>query len=618
MSQPAVSESVNTPFVDVVLRFTRQIYYDNEDAFQLEVRKSPGPLPGGAFRANIRIQMGQLQKIFSDNVAVNQFFYRYEVSPDQSQQKKELETLGNHLYELLPDTFRGAFTHLVQDIFEKGQGIRLILEARAGDRADRLLSLPWEILFFKETSVYFARSPRVLIMRRLLDAARRSPVQMEAPFSVCHVIAHTSASPQKYWIGETLQQVEREAIQQVVGSGYYRLVEKPGSVEKMQAALREKHYHIVHFLGHGELQQFAETDAPEESGERGYLRFVDANGESEWIAGEQLQHLLGFTPTVQLVVLNACHGGTGAAGNIALELIYNGLPYVVAMQSDILQDAAGYFIRAFYAELQRGQSVEYAVAVGRSAIAINMPQTNDWCLPVLYTNTGLPKQAPLPRAGDYLWQWAGRPEALKWIGTGSIILGILHTIVGFLLLLSKAMLPTPAVSNIDWITGGLAMMPFIITAGAYLTGILSIPRGWSFSTRVALVLRSLSGASIGLGIPILYAWYLLLLLAALGFWNLLSLPVRLVLLGLVFTPCLLNSYAQLIGQGRAFIVNAQIELPPFQWSELLIIITGYGMLFLPWMLLKFAPGFLALPRANLVLGVILIAFGYFLNKTKLN
>ncbi len=162
------------------------------------------------------------------------------------------------------------------------------------------------------------------------------------------------------------------------------------------------------------------------------------------------------------------------------------------------------------------------------------------------------------------------------------------------------------------------MMPFIITAGAYLTGILSIPRGWSFSTRVALVLRSLSGASIGLGIPILYAWYLLLLLAALGFWNLLSLPVRLVLLGLVFTPCLLNSYAQLIGQGRAFIVNAQIELPPFQWSELLIIITGYGMLFLPWMLLKFAPGFLALPRANLVLGVILIAFGYFLNKTKLN
>jgi hypothetical protein len=313
-----------------------------------------------------------------------------------------------------------------------------------------------------------------------------------------------------------------------------------------------------------------------------------------------------------LVVLNACQGAGGAAGNIALELVYNGLPYVVAIQSNILQEAARHFIGAFYAELQRGQSMEHAVAVGRAAIAANMPQTIDWCLPVLYTNVGIPEQSLPGKLADRLWHWIGSPEASQWLGAANIVLGVLHFSVGLLLLLSNSAPALPGVHLM--LFAGLAIIPVLLTAGAYLLGPLNIPQEYPPPVKTALIARSFGSAAIGLGLPSMYIWFVLLLLISLGFWEILSSLAQVVLLGLVFVPGLvfigLASYAQLIGQSQAFISNAQVELPAFEWSELAIIMVGYAVLLFPWIARTFLFVWFAPPWGNLLSGVLLLALGY--------
>jgi CHAT domain-containing protein len=441
----------------LIVRLTRQIYYEDNNVFQLEVRQSPAPLSGGAFHANIETQLAHFQDLFTQQLTFNQFFSRFDTPTDPPTSLRDVQELGQQLYAILPLAFRQSFQHVIQSVFERGHGLRFILEARAGDKADRLLSLPWELLFFETTSMFLARSPRVLIVRRLLEALRRSPLQMHPPFNVIHVIAHNATAPQAYRIEETLQTVERDAIRQAVQPGKYHLVEKPGAVETMLAALRAGAYHIVHFLGHGEIVEQRAADATPI--ERGYLRFVDAEGDTQWVTGEQLQHLLEFTPTVQLVVLNACHGGTNTARSVALELVYNGLPYVVAIQGDILQESAKHFIEAFYTELQRGSDIACAVAVGRAAIAAHIPQSLDWCLPTLYTNVGFDEVSPDIKQAERLWQWMSAPQSRKHLGTGNLFLGGLHLVVGLLLWISRQEIALPPAFLFGALTATLIPLP---------------------------------------------------------------------------------------------------------------------------------------------------------------
>jgi hypothetical protein len=606
-------------FDDVVIRFTRQIYYEDKHVFQAEIRKTPVPLQGGAFRVDVEEASDRFRRTFAARVAVGHFFH-YATPPDESGLRiehvsQDLAHLGDELYALLPESFRDGFPRLIQHVLEKGRGIRLILESRAGDRADRLLNLPWEIFFFQETQVYLARSPRVLIVRRLLDAVRRSPVHMEPPFNVIHVIAHSPTASRRYQIDENLQEMERGVIPRAVVPGQYTLVENPGSIEHMQEVLREKSHQIVHFLGHGETSDVGRASTPRAYAKRGYLRFVNAAGEPQKVTGEQLQHLLGFTPTVQLVVLNACHGGSTAVGNVALELIHSGLPYVVAMQEEIAQDAAKFFIQILYAELQKGRGIEYAVAAGRSAIAANMPGAIDWCLPALYTNVGVQDEPPVLRASNRVWQWAGQPATPRQIGVISLVFGALHVAVGLLLLLSRAVPPLPDTGFIAWMTGWLVIAPLLLGIGTYLWGPLKIPSDWSFSTRAALMLRLFGAASIGLGFATLYCtWFSLILLASLGFWNLLSPVARFVLLFPAFILSLLFSHSQAIGHGRAFITNAHVERPVLQWDELVMAVAGYGMLLTPLAALRFLPDLIAPPLGNGISGLILLAIGYALHR----
>jgi len=604
-------------FDTVVLRFTRQIYYSDENAFQLEVRQSPAPLPGGAFQADIAAQLQSLQDLFAQRLTSGQFFSRFQAAPIVETISEDLGAIGHPLYALLPLAFQQAFPRLIQSVFEKGHGLRLILEARAGDKADHLLSLPWELLFFESTGVFLARSPRVLVVRRLLDAVRRSPLAMTLPLNLIHVIADAPVAPQRYQIDATLREMEQNRIPAAIQPGGYRQVAEPGSMEQLLSTLREQSYHIMHFLGHGEVLARA-TGIP--AMERGYLRFVDAAGESQWVNGEQLQHLLEFTPALQLVVLNACHGGASVARSVALELVYHGLPYVVALQGDILQEAARHFIETFYAELQCGNDIAYAVAAGRAEIAAHLPQTLDWCLPVLYTNIGLTESSPDIRGDEQLWQWMSAPQARQRLGTINFVLSGLHLLVGLLLFISRQMILLPSTPLLGWVTALVMLLPILATFTFYRRTPPKTPEQWSASTQLTLLTRVLGSASLGLGIPVFYTWLVWLWFIAVGFWGMLAPVAQHLLLGAIFVPGLVAGWklscSQILGHVRAFISEARVAPPKFEWGEIAVILGGYSLLALPWALYTFWPQYVHPPWGNLWAAVLLLGLGYALWQEK--
>jgi hypothetical protein len=285
------------------------------------------------------------------------------------------------------------------------------------------------------------------------------------------------------------------------------------------------------------------------------------------------------------------------------------------MQEEFTQDAAKFFTQTFYAELQKGHTIEYAVAAGRSAIAALMPGTIDWCLPALYTNVGVHDEPPILKASSRIWQWFSQPPAQHQIGVISLLFGALHLCVGLLLLLSGISLPLPDADFLIWMIGGLAALPLFLSIGTYLWRPLRIPPSWSTSTRTALMLRLFSAASISLGLATLYwAGFGLILVVSLGFWNLLSPVARLVLLLPFLIWSILLTHSQVIGQGHAFITNAQVEEPALQWDELAIPVCGYLLLLMPLIAFRLLPELFAPPLGNVVLGLLLLVLGYALHR----
>lgn len=613
----------------IVLRFSRQTFYEQEDAFQLQVMESPEKLAGAAFRVNVEEFTTRFQKLFVNQLADEQFFYG---SADDGEAKVQvaLAELGNELYQLLPPNFRLDFPLAIQRIFERGHTLRLVFEANAGDPAKRLLNLPWELLFNQSGGVFMMRTPRVLIMRRLLEGHRRAPKTLTPPFNVLHVIADgieadSNTQPaNRFKLTHSLVEVEQNTIPDAIMPGQYVLVSTPGSAKQLADALETAQQNdaasnILHFLGHGKI------DEPQNNGVgrgQGRLRFVTEQNYSEWISGTQLQLHLHTSPALQMVVLNACHGSANdtsgqASGSVALELIYNGLPYVVAMQGPILQNAAGYFIQAFYGALQRGESVEQAMADGRVSIATQMPQTLDWCLPVLYTNVGIAEPSIARSTTDRIWHLASNPHAQRRIGKAIVAFGAIQIIVGALLLISGQKTPVPQSVLFGWVTILLLVASFIIGIYTFWQVRTQQKSETASNLPTVLLVRMVGSAFVGVGLPTIFSWIFLWLLIAIGFWGLLSTLAQAILLSILFLPTFIVGASQATGHGLAFLSNAEVDFRGKARSEAVFSVAGILLIGLPWALMKFFPLRLELSWTNLIVGIGLVVIGWLLIRDEL-
>lgn len=114
--------------------------------------------------------------------------------------------------------------------------------------------------------------------------------------------------------------------------------------------------HVLHFIGHGKLEQ------------EGFLGLLNNGGLVDWCRAEDISNLFkDWYP--RLILLQACEGAKKdpAPGLISLadQLIQRSIPAVVAMQLSITNNYATMFATGFYEALRDGKDVDEAVQNGR-------------------------------------------------------------------------------------------------------------------------------------------------------------------------------------------------------------------------------------------------------------
>jgi len=153
---------------------------------------------------------------------------------------------------------------------------------------------------------------------------------------------------------------------------------------------------IFHFAGHGAMGVLRDDFngmVPKDAGQ--ILLLADKHSKAEdRLSGDDLaRHLKGAG--VRLAVLGACHSGARQAAypwdGVASALAASGIPAILAMQYEVLDEQAIAFSRAFYAALALGLSLDEATWSGRVAMLDStstdpeQPINVEWGVPVLYS-----------------------------------------------------------------------------------------------------------------------------------------------------------------------------------------------------------------------------------------
>jgi hypothetical protein len=257
-------------------------------------------------------------------------------------------------------------------------GVRLTLHFRD---APELAALPWELLYRAATDTFFALSGMTPVVRHveLPDPPRAFP--LAAPLAVLALVSSPKDAPEL-----DVAREKDKLLEALRGSARGDLLEagavavdwiEEATLPALQAALRRRDYHVLHFIGHGEAR-----------GDEGVLLLSDAEGRGVRVSGSELGTLLHDERSLRLAVLNACEGAKAPTSDrfsaVGLALVRHGLPAVVAMQFAIGDEAAIVFARELYAALADGTSLEVALAEARRAIYARRLAA-EWATPVLYS-----------------------------------------------------------------------------------------------------------------------------------------------------------------------------------------------------------------------------------------
>lgn len=283
--------------------------------------------------------------------------------------------------------FRALFAGEVGNLFhaslgglpDKQHGLRIQLEIDLRDRAlAPLQDLPWELLYHPEKRDFLCLSRQTPVVRSI-DAPRerqRSATQT-VPLRVLVLIANP--------LGRAPLNLERERENLAAAwKGQEEAVEivfqERGGLEKLRQAFLERPFHVLHFMGHGEIDG--------ESG-RGLLLFERENRSAQPVDGSDLAQQLKDFDSLRIVTLNACHTAEELPGadpfqGTATALVQGGVPAVVAMRGPVSDLAAIAFSRTFYRRLAAGDLVEAAVAEARLAVHGHPRASPDWPIPVLF------------------------------------------------------------------------------------------------------------------------------------------------------------------------------------------------------------------------------------------
>jgi WD40 repeat protein len=263
--------------------------------------------------------------------------------------------------------------------------VRLVLRLRAAE----LAPLPWEALFDPELGEYVCQRDSVL--RYVSDPLPATSRLVEAPMRILGLVA----SPRDLSALDAAreQQLLHEALAAQIDAGAVELAwADAGDWATFQSMLMSGSWQVVHFIGHGGIDDEGRAGLALEDGSSGSRSFVSA-----WRFARLLR---ASRPQPRLVVLNSCCTAESQPDDLlsstAASLVHRGISAVAAMQFPISDRAAVAFARGFYQALAYSKPVDEAVRLGRLAITGLSETTVEWVTPVLYLRTGETRLFTLP------------------------------------------------------------------------------------------------------------------------------------------------------------------------------------------------------------------------------
>lgn len=296
-----------------------------------------------------------------------------------------LREIGGRLFEALFTTPDGDSHNnelmMLRDFASKGDGylnVRLLLK-----EAGTLARIPWEALYYGAENRFLATDRQTNVIRVLPPAHDQAlPKPVARPIALLIVVANPWRDLD---VAKEVGNV-RSVIEQIKlpdGSAAFRLLDPllDATRQTMLRRVTDETPHVVHFIGHGGFKD-----------ERGLIALhrADSPDLPDYVESDAVSGILS-NDVPWLVVLNCCQSAEAARANpfggTAQGLIQAHVPFVVAMQYPISDDAAITFSGEFYSALARGVPVDQAVSRARNAIFVMGNDIGaELMTPVLYSS----------------------------------------------------------------------------------------------------------------------------------------------------------------------------------------------------------------------------------------
>jgi hypothetical protein len=311
---------------------------------------------------------------------------------------------GRRLFDtLFHDDIKEGFRQAYEHAALGNDGVRIVLNL-----PQTLVDLPWELMYDDEGGHGFlARSTTAPLVRHYEKGALSHRLPERGPLRVLLV----TASPTDYPSTSGQDEIEkiRESLSKQRGgivrflrlllqylnhthslSDFIQRIRHRNLFEidilshatrinlqnRIVEAQKDAHgYHVVHFAGHGHM---------DENGS--YLIFETDEKKAELVEAESFAEIVG-EQSIVLAVLNACQtaSASNALRSVAQSTIQRGVPAVVGMQVPILDRTAVGFAEEFYGAWAAGQPIESAISYARRLIKEETPgAAADWGIPILF------------------------------------------------------------------------------------------------------------------------------------------------------------------------------------------------------------------------------------------
>ncbi len=297
----------------------------------------------------------------------------------------DITTLGECLYQSL---FDDALNIDFRNCFEEADDIHVELDVEDKSVPD-IASLPWEFLRAPATTRYsaldFISHPHIILSRRRELWMAASPLDSNQKLRI--QLAY--AAPDDKNLGPVEYESVWAAIQKLA-IAFPELIDEPEliphvTLNSLDNALK-KRPHILHFIGHGRLIKANKK-------ERGQLALIKNDGHSaDWTPEDRIAQLFErHKPAV--VILQACESGAlhrnSEKGSpfvgIASKVVQRNIPFVIAMQYEISNQASVTFAEVLYSQLQNREPLDLAVQEARRRLSLSFPDTRDPMSIVLFS-----------------------------------------------------------------------------------------------------------------------------------------------------------------------------------------------------------------------------------------